>query len=242
MKPTYNCIIIDDEQFARELIADYLKAYPEFNIVGKYKNTSLARKTLNSNQSIDVIFLDIQMPNETGIEFLKNNTIDPKVIFTTAYSEYAIESYNLDATYYLLKPISENQFEKAIQKLKLLLSTEEKAKAYELFEIASNDYIKIKSGAEINKIYFKELIRLQADGEYVKYITKEKSYLILGSLKKLITELPQLFIQVHRSHIVALSQIKGRENYNIILNDLTKIPIGKTYRTKILKLLKTEGF
>lgn len=242
IKSTYNCIIIDDERLARELIADYLKSYPEFVIVGKYKNTSLAKEAIVSDSTIDLIFLDIQMPNETGIEFLKNNTIQPKVIFTTAYSEYALESYNLDVADYLLKPITEERFKKAIQKLKYQFKIKEKAKAFELLEIAPNDYIKIKTGAEAYKIYFKELIRLQADGEYVKYITKEKTYLILDSLRKISTKLPSLFIQVHRSHIIALSEIKGRENYTLILNDLTQIPIGKTYRTKVLKQLKLEGF
>lgn len=238
----YSCIIIDDERFARELIADYLNAYPEFVVVGKYKNTLLAKKFLESNSCIDLIFLDIQMPNETGIEFLKNNSIKAKVIFTTAYSEFAVESYALDVIDYLLKPISEERFNKAIKKLKYQLKIEEKAKAFELLEIAPNDFIKIKSGAEIFKIYFSELIRLQADGEYIKYITKEKTYLILGSLKKILTKLPPLFIQVHRGHIIALSEIKGRENYTLILKDFTHIPIGKTYRTKVLQHLKSEGF
>lgn len=239
---TYNCIIIDDERFARELIADYLKAYPEFVVVGKYKNTSLAKELLASDVSIDFIFLDIQMPNETGIEFLKNNSIQPKVIFTTAYSEYAIESYELNVVDYLLKPITEERFNKSIEKLKDQLEIEEKAKAFELLEVAPNNYIKIKTGAEVHKIYFNELIRLQADGEYVKYITKEKTYLILASLKKIASQLPPLFVQVHRSHIIALSEIKGRKHYTIILKDLTSIPIGKTYRTKILQQLKQEGF
>lgn len=239
---TYNCIIIDDERFARELIADYLKVYPEFVVVGKYKNTSLAKELLASDVSIDFIFLDIQMPNETGIEFLKNNSIQPKVIFTTAYSEYAIESYELNVVDYLLKPITEERFNKSIEKLKDQLEIEEKAKAFELLEVAPNNYIKIKTGAEVHKIYFNELIRLQADGEYVKYITKEKTYLILASLKKIASQLPPLFVQVHRSHIIALSEIKGRKHYTIILKNLTSIPIGKTYRTKILQQLKQEGF
>ncbi|WP_196887491.1 LytR/AlgR family response regulator transcription factor [Aureivirga sp. CE67] len=242
LKSTYNCIIIDDERFARELIEDYLKSYPEFVVIGKYKNTSLAKEILESDENIDLIFLDIQMPNETGIEFLKNNTIQPKVIFTTAYSEYALESYELNVVDYLLKPITEDRFDKAIQKLKVQLNTEEKAKAFELMEIEPNNFIKIKTGAEIHKIYFNELIRLQADGEYIKYFTKEKTYLILGSLKKLSAQLPPLFIQIHRSHVIALSEIKGRENYTIILNDFTEIPIGKTYRTKVLQQLKSMGF
>ncbi len=239
---TYNCIIIDDEHFARELIADYLKRHKQFKILGKYKSTSLAKNILQSDTIIDVIFLDIQMPNETGIEFLKNNDIQPKVIFTTAYSEYALESYDLDAVDYLLKPINKERFDKAIQKLQNQLETEQNAKAFELLEITKNDYIKIKSGAKIHKIYFDNLIRLQADGEYIKYITINRKYLVLGSLKKISEQLPDSFIQVHRSHIIALSQIKGREKYTLILNDLTQIPIGKTYRTKVLLSLKTIGF
>lgn len=239
---TYNCIIIDDERFARELIADYLKKYLQFVVVGKYKSTSLAKEILQSKTVIDVIFLDIQMPNETGIEFLKNNNIQPKVIFTTAYSEYALESYDLEVIDYLLKPISEDRFDKTIQKLQHQLETESKAKAYELLEITNNDYIKIKSGAEIHKIYFNELIRLQADGEYIKYITTNKNYLVLGSLKKLAEQLPNSFLQVHRSHIIAISQLKGREKYTLILNDFTEIPIGKTYRTTVLNTLKSQVF
>ncbi len=235
---TYNCIIIDDERFARELIANYLEKHPQFKILGKYKSTSLAKDILQSETLIDVIFLDIQMPNETGIEFLKNNDIQPKVIFTTAYSEYALESYDLEVVDYLLKPINEERFDKSIQKLQHQLETESKAKAYELLEINNNDYIKIKSGAEIHKIYFNELIRLQADGEYIKYITKHKNYLVLGSLKKLSEQLPSSFLQVHRSHIIALSHIKGREKYTLILDDFTQIPIGKTYRTFVLNILK----
>lgn len=239
MESTYKCIIIDDERFARELIAHYLKSHPDFIVVGKYKNTSLAQQALALNTSIDIIFLDIQMPNETGIQFLKNNNIQPKVIFTTAYSEYALEGYNLDVVDYLLKPITEERFNKAIQKLKDQLQIEEKAKA---FEITPDDYIKIKTGAGVSKIYFKELIRVEADGEYVKYITKEKTYLCLGSLKKILTQLSSSFIQVHRSHIVALSEIKGRQHYTLILNDQTQIPIGKTHRTKVLQQLKQGDF
>ncbi len=239
---TYNCIIIDDERFARELIVDYLKKYPQFKVLGKYKSTSLAQDILQSETVIDVIFLDIQMPNETGIEFLKNNDVQPKVIFTTAYSEYALESYDLEVIDYLLKPINEERFNKAIQKLQHQLTIESKAKAFELLEIAGKDYVKIKSGAETHKIYFKELIRLESDGEYIKYITEHKNYLVLGSLKKLSEKLPDSFLQVHRSHIIALSQIKGRKKYTLILRDFTSVPIGKTYRTQVLVALKSIGF
>lgn len=239
METTYNCIIIDDERFARDLIAEYLKSFPEFTIVGKYKNTAFAKSFLESDTSIDVIFLDIQMPNETGVEFLRNNSIKPKIVFTTAYSEYALESYDFEVVDYLLKPISEVRFCKAIQKLKSRLDTEDKATAFVLAKETSNQFVKIKSGASEHKIYFDELIRLEADGEYVKYITTNKNHLVLGTLKKISEQLPSSFIQVHRSHIVASTEIKGRERYLLTLKDLTQIPIGKTYRTKVLQHLKS---
>ena len=238
IKSTYNCIIIDDERFARELIADYLKSFSEFTVIGKYKSTLLTRDVLKSGTPIDVIFLDIQMPNETGIEFLKKNTIKPKVIFTTAYPEYALDGYNFEVVDYLLKPIPEKRFNKAIQKLIRILDTEDKAKAFEYTELVRNQFIKLKSGTLEHKIFFNELIRIQADGEYARYIATKKTFFVLASLKKIITQLPDSFIQVHRSHIVAMSEIKGREKYTLILNDLTQIPIGKTYRTKVLKQLK----
>jgi DNA-binding LytR/AlgR family response regulator len=242
MKSKYNCLIIDDERFARELIMDYLKDFPQFTVVGKYKSTLLAKEVLTSEIPIDLIFLDIQMPKETGIEFLKGNSISAKVIFTTAYSEYAIESYNLDVTDYLLKPISQDRFNKAIEKLLLQLDIEEKAKAFEMSAITNNDYLKIKSGSNVHKIFFNELIRLQADGEYIRFFTPQQTYLVLGSLKKIIGELPKGFIQVHRGHIIALSQIRARESYELTLHDFSKIPIGKTYRTEVLKRLKLQGF
>lgn len=241
-KSVYNCIIIDDESFARELIVDYLKEYPAFNIVGKYKNTHQAKKVLESSTSIDLIFLDIQMPNETGLEFLKNNLINTNVVFTTAYSEYAIESYDLQAVDYLLKPINEQRFRQSIKKVLALIQTKEKALAFEVLEQSSNDYMIIKSGASEYKISFKDIIRIQADGEYVNYFSKDQKYLILGSLKKVLNQLPASFLQVHRSHIVSESYIKGRENYTLILKDDARIPIGKTFRTLIIQHLKSIGF
>ncbi|MGB0869100.1 MAG: LytR/AlgR family response regulator transcription factor [Flavobacteriales bacterium] len=242
MKSKYNCIIIDDERYARELIVDYLKDFPEFAIIGKYKSTSLAKDIIESDLNLALIFLDIQMPNETGIEFLKNNSLRTKVIFTTAYSEYAIESYDLNVADYLLKPIRQDRFNKAIEKLLIQLEVEEKAKAFEMSAITNSNYIKIKSGSNTHKIYFNELIRLEADGEYIRFFTQEKTYFVLGSLKKIIEQLPTSFMQIHRSHIITLSQVRSREGYLITLNDFSKIPIGKTYRTQILKQLKLQGF
>ncbi len=239
---TYNCIIVDDERFARELIADYLKKHSDIKLLGKYKNTALAKEVLDSQTPIDIIFLDIQMPNETGIDFLKKQNIQAKVIFTTAYSEYALESYDLDAVDYLLKPINEERFDKAITKVKTLLDTEYKAQALNQSDDTSQNYLTIKSGAEVHKLYLNELIHLEAEGEYIKYITKDKEYYVLGSLKKLAEELPSSFLQVHRSHIIALDHIKAREHYNLILKDLSRIPIGKTYRSEVLKVLKEEVF
>lgn len=234
LKSTYNCIVIDDEKFARDLIENLLKPFPDFYLVGKYKNTGLAKKALQDKHEIDIIFLDIQMPEESGIAFLKTNKIKPKIILTTAFLDYALEGFDLDVVDYLLKPITEQRFHKAIKKVKERIETEAKAKAYEISEIKNNDYLHIKSGASEHRLFFNELIRLEAYGEYIRYITTNKEYLVLGSLKNLISKLPAQFIQVHRSHIISLNEVKGREKYTLILNNLTEIPIGKTYRTWVL--------
>lgn len=238
MSSRYNCIIIDDEYFARELIVDYLKEFPEFIVVGQYKNSLLAKQVLDQDIPIDLIFLDIQMPNETGIEFLKKNKLNSKIIFTTAFSEYAVESYNFDVIDYLLKPITEERFNNAIARFKKAFDIEKKVLNFKEQDDNRSRYFKIKSGAYEYKVYYNELKYLCSEGEYVRYVTSEKNYLVLGSLKKISEQLPDSFIQVHRSYIIAKSEIKGREKYTLLLNDLTKVPIGKTYRQEVLQRLK----
>ncbi|ALO16090.1 Transcriptional regulatory protein YpdB [Salinivirga cyanobacteriivorans] len=235
---TIKCAIVDDEKLARDLLQDLIKLDDNLELKGKFKNT-YELKAFLKHSSIDLLFLDIQMPAETGMEFLKKTRISPKVVFTTAYTEYAAESYELEVIDYLLKPITEERFLKCMEKVHNVLETEKKAKAYEIsINKHESDFFYLRSGARQYKIAYAEVILFEADGEYIVYHTIHEKYMILGSLKKLALELPQdKFLQVHRSFIVPFSNIKGREKYTLLLGDGQKIPIGKTFRTEVLKKL-----
>lgn len=232
------CAIVDDEKLARDLLQDLIQLDDNLELKGRFKNT-YELKAFLKHSSIDLLFLDIQMPAETGIEFLKKTTISPKVVFTTAYAEYAAESYELEVIDYLLKPITEERFLKCMKKVYNVLDTEKKAEAYEIIiNKHENDFFYLRSGARQYKIAYSEVTLFEAEGEYIVYHTIQGKYMILGSLKKLAFELPQdKFIQVHRSYIVPLSNIKGREKYSLLLSDGQKIPIGKTFSSLVLKKL-----
>jgi len=238
----YNCIIIDDEQFARELIAENLRKYPYFKILGKFKRTDLAKHLLTSDVEVDVIFLDIHMPIETGLEFLINNNITHNVIFTTAFSEYAVQSYNFNVIDYLLKPIEESRFDQAIEKLITAIEIQQKAKAYNKIENTKENFILLKSGAESQKVLFHNLLYLKSENEYINYVTYTKKHLYLGSLKSVLMQLPESFIQTHRSYIINTNKIKSRVRNSIILENNHIIPIGKTHRKEVVNMLKSKGF
>ncbi|MFK7981059.1 MAG: LytR/AlgR family response regulator transcription factor [Saprospiraceae bacterium] len=236
--PIIQCVVVEDDQLGRALLADLIQQEEGLELLEIFKNTTGLRAYL-ANNSVDVLFLDIQMPGETGIDFLKATTTVPKIVLTTAYAHYAVESYYLKVLDYLLKPITEERFKKSVLKIKQVLSIERKAAAYELvMNDAQPDYLHIKSGAYEYKIPHSEIELLEASSEYIKYWTKETNYLVLGSLKKLMKSLPaHQFVQVHRSFIVPIAAIKGREKYNLILKNGKIIPIGKTYRQQVLSML-----
>ncbi|MCB9500815.1 MAG: response regulator transcription factor [Deferribacteres bacterium] len=232
------CAIVDDEKLARDLLQDLIQAEKDLQISGVFRATSALKDFLETVQ-IDVLFLDIQMPGQTGIDFLKQAEIAPKVVFTTAYAEYAVDGFDLAAFDYLVKPITEERFKKCIKKLRQVLLTERKAEAYELVA-NKNDagFFYLKSGATEYKIAYNEILLLEAAGEYIKYTTQNKKYLVLGSLKKIAEILPSsMFLQVHRSYIVPIAEIKGRDHYNLILKNNLVVPIGKTYRKEVIRQL-----
>ena len=232
------CAIVDDEKLARDLLTDLIQYEPALTLVGIFKNTTGIRTFLEA-EIIDLLFLDIQMPGETGIDFLKSLDNPPKVIFTTAYAQFALESYDLEVLDYLLKPITEERFQKSLQKVKRLLTVEKKAIAYELSAVSkTSPYLHLKSGATEYKIAYEEIELLEAASEYIKYRTKDNLYMVLGSLKKLKDQLPaDQFMQVHRSYIIPIAAIKGREKYILLLKNGKRIPIGKTYRQEVLARL-----
>jgi len=231
------CLVIDDEPHAVQLMADYVQKSKDLELVSSFTNPIEAFHFLTENP-IDLLFLDIQMPELTGIQLLKLIPKNCQVIFTTAYEQYALDSYELDVVDYLLKPISFERF---------LLSVEKYKKRFLINESTSQnpstntEYIFVKSGYRTLKINLFEILYLEALSDYVAIHTKEGKILTLenmGFFEKTLA--PSEFIRVHRSFIVSISQIEFIERNRIIINE-KHIPISKTYQTDFWKKIGKKG-
>jgi DNA-binding LytR/AlgR family response regulator len=232
------CLIVDDEQLAREMLQAYVHKIPELELVALSKSAYEAQEILKT-QAIDLIFLDIQMPQQSGIDFLKNlGDNKPSVIFTTAYPNYAVQGFELEVLDYLLKPISFDRFKQAIQKIAKTLEVTYKANLFELQQEQQEKFLMVHSEHKHHKIFLKDIIYIESLKEYVRYHTTQGKIIELNSMKRLEADLPdQQFIRIHRSYIVALPQIQSYQNGNIILKLPLELPIGKTYKKAILEKL-----
>lgn len=227
-----NCIAVDDEPLALNLIEDFAKKVPFLNYVKSCKNAFEAIDTIQK-EKIDLIFLDINMPDITGIDLIKNIEQKPLVIFTTAYSEYAIEGFELSAVDYLIKPFLFERFFKAVNKAYEYYSLKNKRNiAVSEEKTYTDDYIFVKADYSSVKIYLKDILYLEGLKDYVKIHTKEKKILTLITMKKIEEKLPSTnFIRVHRSFIVALDKIESIQRNRIIIQEKW-IPIGNSYKTE----------
>lgn len=222
------CVVIDDEPYAVALIADYVRKSKDLELVGTFTNPIEAFHFLNDN-AVDLLFLDIQMPELTGIQLHKLILNKSQVIFTTAYEQYAVDSYALDVVDYLLKPIPFERFLLSVEKYKKRFLTTDS-----IIPIASAnvDYIFIKSGYKTLKINFSDILYLEALNDYVAIYTKTEKILTLEKMHFFETTLPNdQFIRVHRSFIVSIPKIDFIERNRIVLNE-KYIPISKTYQGK----------
>ncbi|GAB5562975.1 MAG: LytTR family DNA-binding domain-containing protein [Winogradskyella sp.] len=216
------CIIIDDEPLAIKLLESYASKIEDLQVIGSFNNALEALKILRE-QTVDILFLDIQMPEITGIEFKKIINPDIKVIFTTAYSEYALESYDLNAVDYLLKPITIQRFLQALEKV-----TQKKQIVQEIKP--TTDYFFVKTEYRYQKLFFSDILFLKGLSDYVAIQTKEGKVLTLQNMKDFEKDLPKdRFIRVHKSYIVALEHIDYIERNRIVINK-EYIPISATYK------------
>ena len=229
------CLIVDDEELARMLLENYISRLPNCEVVGKCKNPLDAIQILN-NQPVDLIFLDIQMPEMSGTEFLKTLTHQPIVVFTTAYREYAIESYELDVVDYLLKPFSFERFVQAVNKARQLqqLKTVDQPLTRTTQE---EQYLLVKSEHKIYRVLYSDIAYIQSMREYVAYYTPSGRIMSLGSLKGLEEKLPNdQFIRIHKSYIVATRKVTALEG-NMVHVGKERLPIGASYREAVLAAL-----
>ncbi len=230
-----NTIAIDDEPLALQLINGYITKTPFLKLSGTFDNPIDAIEFMK-HEEVNLIFLDIQMPDLTGIEFTRSLHEGPKIIFTTAYEKYALEGFKLDVVDYLLKPYSYEEFLKAAQKAKKLIELENQA----LPEIeANNKFLFLKSEYKIKRINFNDILYIEGLKDYIKvYVQNElRPILSLNSLKTLETKLPaNRFMRVHRSFIVNLEKIDTIERSRIVFGKVY-IPVSDQYKEKFQKFL-----
>ncbi len=233
----YNCIIVDDETLAQELIETHLTKISNIKVVAKCHTAMEATQVLNEH-TIDIMFLDIEMPDLTGIEFLKSLNKAPYTIFTTAYSEYALESYELNVVDYLLKPVRFDRFFKAVNKVLTLLKGNESEDNSKQINNVSDDYIFVKSDYKAVKIHFNDIVFIESMQKYVKFHLSDKKVTTLMSLTSLEDILPSTqFFRCQKSFIVNLPKIEGIAGNQLIMGSGDKIPISKNIKHELIRII-----
>jgi two-component system LytT family response regulator len=222
-------IALDDEPLALEVVRSHASKVPFLNLKAEFTDAFKAMEYIQK-ENIDLIFLDIKMPDISGIDFMNSLNKKPMVIFTTAYSEHAVTSFELDAIDYLLKPFSLSRFIKGCNK------------AYELFQLrnksGSADFIFLKTGYEQEKVHFDDILYLEAAGNYVNFVLKNKSLLSRMTFAELEVILPKnKFIRIHRSYMAAVAAINRIERHQIHINEL-QIPVSESYMANLSSLDK----
>ncbi len=233
-----NCIIVDDEQHAIDILVHYVSQVPHLKLVSTSTNPMEALQTVAS-QKIDLVFLDVQMPELSGIDFIKAINGKAKVILTTAYSEFALEGYDLDVVDYLLKPIRFPRFLQAVQKATALTETSTPQPTQE-----EDDYIFVKteSKGKYLKINLADIDYVEGMKNYVAIHCGAKKILVLTSMKELEERLPKnQFMRIHKSFIIAINRITGIEGNQVLLKDVNaEILIGDSYKPELMELVKNK--
>ena len=236
-----NIIIVDDEPLAREVLETYISKFPGLTLLTTCQNAIEAFEALNAHK-VDLMFLDIQMPQISGIDFLKTLSHPPKVVFTTAFSNYALDGYELNVVDYLLKPISFDRFVKAINKTMDLLKQPQRTNGNsqqekEEEETEKPDYIFVKADKKLIKVKFEHIFYIEGLKDYVILHTPTGRIVTLQTMKSLEEKLPsEIFMRVHRSYIVNLNKIDVMEGNMLEVNKKT-VPIGKNYKDELLVVI-----
>lgn len=228
-----NCVIIDDEPLAREGLANYVREVDFLQLAGICENP-LELVPMIDNNTVDLIFLDIQMPKMNGIEFLKIMQKPPMVIITTAYPSYALEGFQLNVLDYLLKPITFERFFKAASKARDYHRLISRPATEQSTTLPDDDYFFIKCGNKYEKIPFEDILYVEGMQNYVNIYTVKGKFMTILSLKNLEENLDQhAFIRVHKSYIVATGKIESIEGNEIFIRD-HRIPISRNYRQHVI--------
>jgi DNA-binding LytR/AlgR family response regulator len=232
-----NCIIIDDEPVARKILQEFIEEIDYLELAGQAENPLKALPLLEGN-TIDIIFLDINMPKITGIEFLKSAELKPNIIVTTAYDQYAVEAYGLNVLDYLVKPIAFTRFLKACNKAKEM---SELKKNIPVPPAATSDHFFIKCDNHIEKIFYNDLVYAEAMLNYVMLYTVTKKLMVYITIKSLEEQLPPgIFIKVHKSFVVNLQKIKSIEG-NTLDMGIEKITVSQNLKEKVMAAILKDN-
>lgn len=231
----FKCLIVDDEPAAHYVLINYIEKHPSLILSGQCYNAIEALSLLRT-QYIDLMFLDINMPELSGLDFLKLLPNAPKTILTTAYSEHALESYEFGVIDYLLKPISSLRFIKSIERFLLY----ENALLKQDLQIEPKS-IKVKINGRNEEISFNEITYIQSYGNFIKIFTGQRFYLVSMTTQKVLKNLPaSQFLRIHKSYIVSLQKIEKFGNNEIFINDI-KLPVGVTFKQKLLDYFNSNS-
>jgi two-component system LytT family response regulator len=226
-----NCIIVDDDDASRTVLTQMAKQVDYLTIL-KTCSTPLDAMNTLKKEEVDVLFLDIEMPGMTGMEMLKALDTRPQVILTTSHKEYALDAFDLNVVDYLIKPVTLPRFLKAMAKVKNYTDSTDQVSA-------GQDYFFIKKDSVLNKVPVKDILWIEALGDYITVHTKDQRFILHATLKSLEGKLPtDKFVRVHRSYIVQVDNIKKVEDTTIFINDVA-IPVGALYKESFIKRLNT---
>lgn len=233
-----NCVIIEDEPLARNLLVEYVKKVPSLHLIEAFSNPLAAMETLRS-ASVDILFLDVQMPEITGISLLKILKKRPLVVLTTAYSQYALEGYELDVADYLLKPITFERFLKSVDKITQRLETVTLVQPTPAEQPSTSPaFIFVKDGTKLVKVKLDEILYIEGLKDYVTIHTDNQKIVTLQRLKALEEQLPSTkFIRIHNSYIVSLDAIEVIQKNEVQIKGVS-LPIGDTYRKSFKEFIE----
>lgn len=234
-----NCIIIEDEVPAQEILISYIEKIPDLNLLGVF-NSTLKANAIVQSETVDVLFLDINLPDISGMNYLKTLKKPPIVVITTAYANYAAESFEYNSIIdYLVKPFNFERFLKSINKIDAGQTAVRRIQHQAIKEITKNDEsIFINVDKTLHKINLTDIVYVQSDRNYVTVVTKEFSLVFIDTLKKWTLHLKQdNFVQIHRSFIININYIEKLTSSIVYINE-EKIPVGKTYKNNLFKMVK----
>ncbi len=236
---TLRAIAVDDEPLALEVIERFSQKIPSLELINTFQSPIEAMEYLKENP-VDLLFLDIQMPDLTGLQFLQSLTEKPMIIFTTAFTEYAVDSYEFDAVDYLLKPVLFDRFYKAVNRAELQLQAKEALQAQDGDDAVGNgkDFLFIKSDTRFFRVSLSDILLIEGMRDYIAVHTPKQRILTLMSMTNMLKKLPSdRFMRVHKSYIIGLDHIALIQHNRVFIND-KEIPISSSYKEEFLRFVE----